>query len=297
VLALLSVLALAVGLYFTLDISGPFEEGSRAKPASKDAILKAWSSGDKAAVLEMTRSSIESSPLDPFYLTFRGFAAFYSSSEKSEGEEKAALLDEAVLSLRKALASGKTLPAKPEAEYVLGKAYYAKGEPWYDLAVSYMESALKDGYGGSDGDEYLAALYAGLDRHGEAIVHYEKALSRSRAELLLLAASKSYIAAGDREKAKNLLVEAIASGKDAVALQQARFLLGNLAEEEGDFAGAEAYYQAALDADPQSAEAWYRMGLVYQNRNDPVRARAAWRKAATLDPTHSGARQKLAERL
>jgi len=297
VLAMLSVLALAAGLYFTFDISGPFEAGSTGKIASKDAILKAWTSGDKAAVLDLTRSSIESKPLDPFYLTYRGFAAFYSASEKPEGEEKTALLDESVLSLRKALASGKALPAKAQTEYVLGKTYYAKGEPWYDLAVSYMESSLADGYGGSDGDEYLAALYAGLGRHADAVGHYEKALSRSRAELLLLAAAKSYIATGDKAKAKTLLDEAVASGKDATALQQARFLLGGLAEESGDFSGAEAQYQAALDADPESAEAWYRMGLMYQYKNDPVRARAAWRKAAMLDPTHSGARQKLGEKL
>ena len=46
-----------------------------------------------------------------------------------EGEDRAALVDEAVVSLRKALATGGGMP-KAQVEYVLGKAYYDKGDSY-----------------------------------------------------------------------------------------------------------------------------------------------------------------------
>lgn len=296
-LILLSFVAVAVGAFAFLDVSGPFERASTAKAVPKNQIIDAWVSADRSQVLEYARNSLESRPLDSFYLSYRGFAAFYLALEKPEGGDKSLLLDESVTSLRKALASGRAMPAKAQAEYILGKAYYEKGEPWFDLAIRYMEKALADGYRGPDGEEYLAALYAGMGDHRKASPHFDKALERTRDELLLIAAAKTRLALDDGARAKSLLDEAVVSGKNAAAMQQARLLLGEMAQKAGDTSGAERYYLSILEMDPGSAEAWHRLGIIYASRNDPVRARAAWRKAATLDPTHVAARQKLSEKL
>jgi tetratricopeptide (TPR) repeat protein len=267
------------------------------RPAPKNAILEAWNAGDKDRSLELASRSADLSPVDPFYLTFKGFSSFYLAVEKPRGEERTALLDASVMALRKAVASGKRLPAKAQVSYVLGKAYYFKGEPWWDLSARYFEQAIAEGYGGADGDEYLAALYAGMGDHERAVRHFDTALAGGRSELLLLAAAGSKRIVGDLSSARLLLQEALAQGKDAAVMQKCRIMLGEMDMDAGNIAEAEKLFQAAVDADPNSAEAWYRIGLALQARNDPVRARAAWRRAVTLDPMHAASRQKLGEKL
>ena len=133
--------------------------GNRSKPYSKAKILDAWKQGDKVSTLDMSRASLEIFPLDPFYLSFDGIAAYYASSEKPESDEKQGLLDESVFNLRKAIVSGGKLPVKAQVEYVLGKAYFQKGLPWYDLAAKYLSASKDDGYEGKDTEQYLGLSF------------------------------------------------------------------------------------------------------------------------------------------
>jgi len=291
-----SVLILAAIMAFVIGGSHAASEGS-AKTYPKNEILTAWGSGDKAATLDMTRSSLERAPVDPFYLSFDGIAAYYLSMDKPEGDEKQALLDESVGSLRKAIASGGKLPVKAQVEYVLGKAYYQKGQPWYDLATKYLAAAKASGYQGKDSDQYLGLCYAGMQNHGEAVKHFEDALKAAPSDVLMLSAAISYKELGDVAKTENLLSSVVASASDALIVQRARFILGEMAVAGGDLAKAAAIYQAVVDTDPRSAEGWYRLGLVAEAQNDPIKARADWRKATSIDPSHIEARKKLAERL
>jgi len=291
-----SVLFLAAVMAFIIGGSHAASEGS-AKTYPKNEILTAWGSGDKAATLDMTRSSLERAPVDPFYLSFDGIAAYYLSMDKPEGDEKQALLDESVGSLRKAIASGGKLPVKAQVEYVLGKAYYQKGQPWYDLATKYLAAAKASGYQGKDSDQYLGLCYAGMQNHGEAVKHFEDALKAAPSDVLMLSAAISYKELGDAAKTENLLSSVVASASDALIVQRARFILGEMAVAGGDLAKAAAIYQAVVDTDPRSAEGWYRLGLVAEAQNDPIKARADWRKATSIDPSHIEARKKLAERL
>jgi len=291
-----SVLILAAIMAFVIGGSHAASEGS-AKTYPKNEILTAWGSGDKAATLDMTRSSLERAPVDPFYLSFDGIAAYYLSMDKPEGDEKQALLDESVGSLRKAIASGGKLPVKAQVEYVLGKAYYQKGQPWYDLATKYLAAAKASGYQGKDSDQYLGLCYAGMQNHGEAVKHFEDALKAAPSDVLMLSAAISYKELGDAAKTENLLSSVVASASDALIIQRARFILGEMAVAGGDLAKAAAIYQAVVDTDPRSAEGWYRLGLVAEAQNDPIKARADWRKATSIDPSHIEARKKLAERL
>jgi tetratricopeptide (TPR) repeat protein len=234
--------------------------------------------------------------MDAFYLSFRGLASFYKGMDLPEGEDRAALVDEAIVSLRKALAVGGGMP-KAQVEYVLGKAYYIKGDSYYDEAVKYLEQSIASGYLASDSREYLALSYVGLGDPAKAVTSFEIALEHSRADLLLIAAAKAYVDAKDPIKAEALLLEAIANGKDDVAKESGRFLLGDIYRARGDLDKAEEQYGLILGKDVASAEAHYRLGLVAQAKGDPVRARAEWRKAVSIDPMHAAARQKLSEKL
>lgn len=293
--AIVALLALAA--YLTL---APMNSRSVQKPGkayAKAKILDAWKQGDMASTLEMTRASLESLPLDPFYLSFDGISAYYASSEKPESDEKQSLLDEAVFSLRKAMASGGKLPVKAQVEYVLGKAYFQKGQPWFDLAAKYLEKAKIDGYEGKDTEQYLGLSFAGMQNHEEAVKHFENALKQDSSDILMLSAAISYKEIGNLEKAGEMLSNAVASSTDAVVAQKARFMLGEMAMQRGELSKAQALYQSIIDTDPRSAEAWYRLGLISEALKDPIKARAEWRKATSIDPNHIEARKKLADRL
>jgi tetratricopeptide (TPR) repeat protein len=267
------------------------------RPVPKKSILDDWDAKKWDDVRAASLASLAAAPLDSFYLGFKGLASFYKAMELPEGEDRAALIEESVFSLRKSLVvAGRSTP-RPQMQYVLGKAYYHKGPSYYDESVKYLEASLASNYQAADSREYLALAYAGLGEKDKAVSNFEAALSVKKTDLLLLAAARAYLDAGSAEKAEAFLVEAIAIGTDELARVKCRFLLGDIYRAKGDSLRAEEQYSLILKKDPESAEAHYRLGLVYQERGDPLRARAEWRKAVALDPMHAASRQKLSEKL
>jgi tetratricopeptide (TPR) repeat protein len=295
-LALAASAALLGVVGLRLAKSGAFAKMSAGRAVSKQKILADWDSKKWSDVRSESLASLAVRPLDAFYLSFRGLASFYAGMELPEGEDRTALIDEAISSLRKALAAGGTMP-RPQVEYALGKAYFNKGDSYYDEAIKYLELSIASGYLGSDSREYLALAYAGIGDKAMAVKNFEAALQKGRADLLLLAAAKAYIDAADGVKAEALLLELLDSGKDDLAKENGRFLLGEIYKGRGNLAGAEEQYSLILAKDPASAEAHYRLGLAYQMGGDPIKARAEWRKAVSIDPMHAASRQKLSEKL
>lgn len=289
----------AVAIFFVVRGNGDAGKSASAatRPAEKSEVLALWGQGDKEKTLSLCRASVTSSPLDPFYLSFEGISAYYSSLDKPEGDERQSLLDESVFSLRKSLAANQRLPIRPQVEYVLGKAYFQKGSPWFDLAASFLERSKADGYTGSDTEQYLGLAYAGMEMHDKAVTHFEAALAEQPSDILMLSAAMSYKELGNSAKAEELLTKVVDSNSDAVLVQKSRYLLAGLAMKSGDLAKANSLYQAIVSVDPRAAEAWYQIGLICEKRNDPIKARAAWRKVISIDPNHAEARMKLAEKL
>jgi len=270
---------------------------AKAKPVSKQSILDDWDAKKWDEVRADSLASLAAAPLDSFYLGFKGLASFYKAMELPEGEDRAALLDESIFSIRKALVvAGRSAP-RAQMEYVLGKAYYHKGASYYDEAVKYIEASLLSGFSAADSREYLALAYAGLGQKDKAVSNFEAALTVKKTDLLLLAAARAQLDAGAADKAEALLLEAISMGTDELAREKCRFLLGEIYQSRGDGLRAEEQYSLILKKDSESAEAHYRLGLVFQERGDQMRARAEWRKAVALDPMHAASRQKLTEKL
>ncbi len=76
----------------------------------------------------------------------------------------------------------------------------------------------------------------------------------------------------------------------------ARFLLGELAEYQGDFAKARACYQKVLHLNPKHSAAWYRLGMVLQGHypQELTEAMQAFEKAVALDASNADAHYQLA---
>ena len=263
----------------------------------KSEVLDSWNSGDRVNTLLLCRQELEKNPLDPFYLSFEGFSSYYLAMEKPEGEERISLLDEAVTSLRKSLAANEKSPVLGQEEYVLGKAYYQKGLPWYDLSLKYLEKAKVDNYSATDLEQYLGLLYAALGDHVTALQHFESALKNNPSDVLMISAALSYKESGNTAKAQEILNSAIASSSDDLVVLKCKMMLADMEYDSGNLKQAEALYDALVKADPSLADVWYKLGLIYEAWKDPIRARAAWRKAIAQDPNHLEARKKLAERL
>ncbi len=291
------IAALSLALYFFVVIPKQAENGGSNPKMSKQKIMEAWSAGERSVSLELSRAALEQEPFDPFYLSMNGIAAYYVAADSPEGDERQSMIEEALFSLRKALASRNNLPVKAQVEYVLGKTYFQKGSPWLDLAIRYLELSIEDGYESKDSEQYLALSYAGTGDHAAALRHFETALAKEESDILKLSAAISYKELKDNDKASALLFSVLASASDALLVQRARFMLGEMAMDKGNLPEAQGLYKAIVDTDPGSAEGWYRLGMVAEALMDPIAARASWRKATSIDPNHVEARKKLAERL
>jgi tetratricopeptide (TPR) repeat protein len=69
--------------------------------------------------------------------------------------------------------------------------------------------------------------------------------------------------------------------------------LGTLLQAKGDFVGAKAAYDKALETDPELAIAHYNTGMVLKAMGRLPEAVAAYQKAIDLNPTHAEALQNL----
>ncbi len=69
--------------------------------------------------------------------------------------------------------------------------------------------------------------------------------------------------------------------------------MGAAMDVRGDLKGAEAAYRAALDIDPEFADAWFNLGTVKGRHGDLVGAQSCYRRAIVLRPDQERARVNL----
>jgi tetratricopeptide (TPR) repeat protein len=259
---------------------------------SSSKILSLWKSGDFPGILKNTSVYLKKHPLDSFALTFDGFAAFYNGLNQPKNEDMLPFIDESIVSLRKALLIGYN-PLKRDLYYVLGKAYYHKGYFYMDSAIQYLEAALKAGHDPSDVYEYLGLAYSQLTRYDKSVEMFQNALKTNQSDALYMTVAQSYIHMSDFSDAEKYLQQAIVITRDVTVEEKSRFLLGDMYVKQKEYQKAIDQYTSILTKNADSADAYYYRGLVYQEMGDTVRARAEWRKAIRLEPTHAGARLHL----
>jgi tetratricopeptide (TPR) repeat protein len=178
-------------------------------------------------------------------------------------------------------------------DYVLGKAYYQKGEYYADLCVQYMVSSLDKKFEGQDSYEYLGLAYNALGDFDKSIVNLLKANERNPSDLLYLVLAQTYYQTGDKVAAEEYFDRAINKSSDSALIQKARSFLGDMYLQSREYLRAEAQYLKIIEMNPQSADAHFYLGEIYYNMGDPIKARASWRRAIWIDPNHFGARTRL----
>ena len=252
----------------------------------KKSLLKDWENSSWETAYKKSLESLASKPRDVFYLTINGFAAYQMAIAQINNENSLGYMEQSIISLRKALLN-KNADKDGRIRYVLGKAYYAKGNYYADLAVKYLEEAKAVSFSSGDFNEYLGLSYKEIKDYRKSVEVLTASLNPDSGEgsaLLLLHIAQAYMGLEDWDKAKEYLALCNNTSKDADLTLKAKLLLGKALVNEGDTDGAIAAFEAVLETGGENAEASYELGEIYASLGETTRARAAWRRAYRSDP-------------
>ena len=259
-------------------------------------ILRLWENASYLEVYELSRDALETRPTDYFLLTMYGFSAFQLGDSRINNLDAALYFDECIRSLRKATLH-KNAANDGRLYYVLGKAYWYKGESYADLSVKYLEKAVELSHNASDIPEFLGLAYASIGDYRGSVAAFSGALNPSEGSpgqpLLLLSIARSYIALEDHEAARAYLYRCIEVSTDSNVVFQAELLLSETLANSGDTGGAIKLLENMLKKYGVNAEIHFRIGELYTRQGDAARARAEWRLALRADPAHAGVRMRL----
>lgn len=258
-------------------------------------LVRLWQDGSYLSAFKATERELQKKPLDFFLLMVHGFSAYQIAVAQINAVDTLSYIDRAIWALRKAQLT-KQGARDARVKYALGRAYHYKGPEYAELCVQYLEGARASGYNAEDIPQFLGLAYASVRDYERSIAAFSEALTAQESapsDLLLLAISRSYIELKDRASATPYIVRAIEISKDWNTIAQARLLLSGVLMDNGDLAGAETQIRAVLVEGGENAEAHYRLGLLYNAKNDYYRARSEWRRANNLDPDFAPAREKL----
>ena len=285
--ALSALVVLGVALVLALGIPGRLfgSAGQRSVPGKLPDLFRAQKYDE---LIIAANAVLIGDPLNAMALSYKGFASFFKSSAQDLAEEKMPSIDQAIVSLRRARLAGAQFGG--EIDYVLGKAYFNKGKYYYDLSIACMESSIAKGYVQKDSYEYIGQAYSQLGDNDKAMESFLIALKDDSGDLLLLTIGQTYYQMKRTSDAVDYLLRTLNKTEDKDIEERARFLLGGIYLDTAELFKAEEQFAAIVKIDPQSADAHYSLGEVYAKMNDPVKARAEWRNALIIDPTHYGAK-------
>ena len=261
-------------------------------------LLVLWNAGDYGAVSLAATAILASDPLDAEAVTFAGFAAFYSGIEAVQADEQVLALEEATRHLRRAL----LLPRAPfadERDYVLGKTYFHRGDAYLDLATFYLERAIAAGHQSTDARTYLGLAYSSLGDYEASVAWFQDALVHARPEdvdSIRIEAADAQLALGAFPAAVRLLTDALDSLEDDYLRLVARNQLALVHIAAGNSDEALSLLEDTIERYPESADAYYYLGVIYDDADDSVLARDFWRRAREIDPDHQEALRRLANR-
>jgi tetratricopeptide (TPR) repeat protein len=301
------VVIISIGLLLVFLIPWSNKVGNE-----KNELAQLWDAGSYDEAFRVSGEMLEDKPLDYFLLMFHGFSSYQLAIAQINNFDTLSYIDTCIWSLRKALLS-KERGTDGRVQYVLGKAYYYKGFGFADLAVKFLEEARRASYTAKDIPEYLGLSYAALQDYRNSVAAFTLALDpgdeveipeeagaagaskdmRYPSDLLLLSIARSYLALEDVDTAHAYLQRCVDISRDSRTMVVARLLLGSILSKQGDVKGAEAQYMAILSEGGENAEAHYQLGELYAGGGDPIRARAEWRKAYGIDPSHKPTRVRL----
>ena len=129
----------------------------------------------------------------------------------------------------------------------------------------------------------------------ESISAFTEALLVRESDILLLSIAEQYHNVGQDVAAEQYLFRISQDCKDEQVILRSHLLMGNIYLERGKFEDAEKEFNFILEKNENSADAYYGLGVIYENQGDLVKARSEWRKALRIQNNHPLALKKMSE--
>jgi tetratricopeptide (TPR) repeat protein len=264
--------------------------------SERKELLRVWNSGDYEQAYKLSKNELFQRPVDYFLLTINGFSAYQLGISQINSQDMLILINECIFSLRKALLQ-KESSNDGRVSYVLGKAYGYKGSEYSDLAIKFLVMADNMSYQAEDIPEYLGLAYAACGDYRNSVAAFSKAFIPGKpvSDTLLLSIARSYIEMEEYSMAAGYLNRCVEISPDSKSVIIARLLLAETYKLTGDYQTAEEQYLSILNNFGENAEAHFQLGELYSLKGDTTKARAEWRLARDMDPTHKKARERLSE--
>jgi tetratricopeptide (TPR) repeat protein len=296
IISVLVLIALSMAGYFLFTFLRTwFSENYSIKD-----LYQMWGNGEYGRVYEISDKMLLREPFNNALLTLNGYASFFLAVADTDPRESQAYLDHSINAMRIALDRAPKTVA-PQLEYMLGKAYYFKDSfsSWHyyaDLTVKYLQRALESGYVADDISEYLGLSYAALGMIRESIATFTEALQKRDSDVLLLAIAEQYSNNNQYASAKPYLFRLNSRSQNEVLLLKSHQLLGQMYRNEKQYDEAMKEFQFILENDPNNADAYYEIGVLYEELDNGLSARSRheFRQALRIQPNHVGAGQKFA---
>ncbi len=245
--------------------------GTDAERAAALLVLAACceKGGDVAMALAHARSAVASAPHDP--------VAHYACAELEEGagDPRAA-----IASLERALDLD---PRFARAQRYLGILLGESGNTAGALAA--LEQGVRLEPDHPQAWNNLGNAQRTMGRLAEAEASFARALAL-RPDYALAAANLGEVQRdqGEVERAERTLRAALAR-QGVSPYRPIVVLLAGLLRERGALDEAEALYTQAIELSPgESGSQWFNLGWILTERNEPLRAREAYRQARAIDP-------------
>lgn len=264
---------------------------------SLSKVYDAWDKQDYDRVYSLTDEICLTWPYEGTSLAYHGYASFYKAVSSTETTSVQSYINEAINSLRLASYSAPE-KLKPQIYYMLGKAYFHKDSSsayyyYADLTVYYLNKAVEGGFTAPDIAEYLGLSYAQLSMTEQSIAAFTEALGYGESDILLLAIAEQYVKDNQEDKALQYLYRLRAFSDDEQYQIKAGLLLADIYTNEEKYDEAMTEYQTILEKNPENADAYYGIGIIYEMMGDMAKARAEWRNALKKQVNHPGALKKL----
>jgi tetratricopeptide (TPR) repeat protein len=161
---------------FLVSVPVPFIVRFRNRAGGeRQELLRLWEAGAFDQAFSASTGALADRPMDYFLLTIRGFSAYQMGISQINSFDILKCIDECIWSLRKALLL-KNAVNDGRVYYVLGKAYYYKGENYADLVIKYLEKARSLSYKAPDIPEYLGLAYAVAGDYRSSVAAFSEAL-------------------------------------------------------------------------------------------------------------------------
>lgn len=293
------ILAMILSVSLIILITAYIISENKKNLISIKNIKRAWNDNyNYEKVYDISRQFIQEKPFNNTALIYNSYACFFLSQGQLENQKAQEYLDECINGLRIALHNSKK-SVQPQLYYMLGKAYFYKNSLsnhyYSDLAVKYLLLARENGYKADDIPEYLGLSYAALGMTMESIQAFTEALLIRESDTLLLSIAEQYYKTKEINAAKQYLFRVINDSKNDEIIIKGRTLLAQILIEEEKYEEAKKEFDNVLEKYPNSADAHYGIGVIYEKEGNIVKARSEWRKTLKLQGNHAAALQKMSE--